>query len=97
MSGRTIKHCDWQQKVISAVQAYKHCKNTLYETNSANFVAKANLDDYKSGYYVAVKVSNLKGQNTALKKSTQNAEQIKMNGMKGVAEKNTAKNVQHSR
>ena len=84
-------------EVASAAQAYKHYKNTLGETDSATIAAKANLDAYKGEYRAAVQeVKKLKGQNVALKKSTQNAAdafsaaQTKLNGAKGAVKETAA-------
>ena len=63
-----------KEQVRQAAQQVKHFSNTLGESDSATIAARANLDALKVEYRDSVKeVKKVAGQNTALKKSTQNA------------------------
>ena len=68
------KQADLAEQVQRAQTAYNGYKNTLGESDSATIAAKQNLDALKDEYKQAsAEVKKLEGQNTALKKSTQNA------------------------
>lgn len=63
-----------KEQVGAAAKQVKTFSNTLGESDSATIAARANLDALKVEYRASVQeVKKLSGQNTALKKSTQNA------------------------
>lgn len=63
-----------KEQVATAAKQVKTFSNTLGESDSATIAAKANLDALKVEYRASVQeVKKLSGQNTALKKSMQNA------------------------
>lgn len=63
-----------KEQVAAAAQQVRTYSATLGENDSATIVAKANLDALKAEYRNScAEVKKLTGQNTALKKTTQNA------------------------
>ena len=63
-----------KEQVAAAAQQVRTYSSTLGESNSATIAARANLDALKGEYRASVQeVKKLSGQNTALRKATQNA------------------------
>lgn len=63
-----------KQQVSAAARTYHHYADTLGDSDAATITAKDNLDRLKEQYRLsAAEVRKLTGQNTALRKTTQNA------------------------